>query len=307
MAVLVLACSVSCQRGFTSLPVEPPRMAADLGGLRLSAERGKVLVITFGYTSCPDVCPLTLSRLKSVYRVLGRDAQRVATAFVTVDPERDRPDRLSAYVAAFDRRITPVFLEGPALDEALAAYGVTAVRRPSDSDRYAGALRAGASYSIDHSAGFYVVDTRGRLRLRAPDDIAPEALAQDLSRLLRERPPPRLRVEAPEAHLTPSGLGAGYLRIVNPGAEEDRLLGGESTLGRVELHESIRAGTVVRMLARPEGFRVPARGSVELARGGKHLMLVGMEPPEGARTIPVVLRFERSAPIAVELPVDGEP
>lgn len=188
MAALALACSTSCQRGFTSFPVDPPRMAADLGGLRISEYRGKVLLITFGFTSCPDVCPLTLSRLKRVYRVLGPDAPRVAAAFVTVDPERDRPDRLPGHVGAFDRRITPVFLEGEALREALAAYGADAVRRVVDPDRYPGASRAGASYSIDHSAGFYVVDPRGRLRLRAPHDIEPEKLARDLAKLLGEGP-----------------------------------------------------------------------------------------------------------------------
>jgi protein SCO1/2 len=201
LAALALACWAGCQRGFTAVALDPPEAAADLGGLRISEHRGRVLVITFGFSSCPDVCPLTLSRLKRVYRALGPDGQRVTAAFVTVDPERDRPDRLSAYVAAFDARITPVFLEGAALREALAAYGATAVRRAGDPARYPGASPGEASYSVDHSAGYFVVDTRGLLRLRAPHDIAPERLAGDLLKLLRERHPPPIRVEAAEARL----------------------------------------------------------------------------------------------------------
>jgi protein SCO1 len=283
--------------------------AADVGALRIAQHRDQVVLLTFGFTSCPDVCPLTLSRMKAAYRALGADADRVAMAFVTVDPDRDRPDVLGAHVAAFDRRILPVFVEGRALADALAAYGATATKRITDPDRYhrvgAGAAAA-APYTVDHTSGFFVVDKRGRLRLHEAHDVAADALAADVRRLLAEKVPPPVRVEQAVARLTPSGVGAIYFRIVNPAGDGDRLLSAESRAAeRTEIHESVTDGDVVRMIAPERGFAVPPHATVELARGGKHLMLLGLSQRDPTKPIPLTLRFERSGAIAVDVPVEG--
>jgi protein SCO1/2 len=306
-AALVLAAvgPLGCARwNGTALDGRP---AADVGGLRLAEQRDKVVLVTFGFTSCPDVCPLTLSRMKAAYRLLGDDAARVAMAFVTVDPERDSPELLRRHVSAFDGRIAPVFVQGRALADALQAYGATATRRVTDPDRYhrlAGGGGAGAGYTVDHTSGFFVVDRRGRLRLHEPHDASPQALAADVRRLLAEPVPPPVRIEAPVARLMPSGIGAVYLRVVNPSGDADRLVSVESRAAeRTELHESVQEGGVARMIAPEHGFEVPAHGTLELSPGGKHLMLLGVSPRDAERPVPLTLRFERSGPIAVEAPV----
>ena len=288
------------------------RPAADIGVLRFANERDKVVVLTFGFTNCPDVCPLTLSQMKTAYRLLGADDGRVAMAFVTVDPDRDRPEILRKQVAAFDRRIVPVFVEGRALAETLAAYGATASKRISDPDRYHRLATTGASnassYTVDHTSGLFVVDKRGRLRLHVPHDLPPDALVADLRRLIAEPVPPPVRIEAPVARLTPSGIGAVYLRIVNPSGDEDRLLSAESRAAeRTEMHESVRTDEVVRMISPERGFPVPSHGVLELSRGGRHLMLLGLSHRDPAKPIPLTLRFERSGPIALDVPIEGEP
>ena len=92
---------------------------ADGRPFQLSAHRGKVVVLSFGYTSCPDVCPTTLSRLRGMYRQLGARADEVSVVFLTVDPERDSPERLRSYLAAFEPRFEGAWLEGEALHETL--------------------------------------------------------------------------------------------------------------------------------------------------------------------------------------------
>lgn len=189
LAALWLA-TAGCSPGFHGRPVEPPRaapeIAAEIPGrapFRLSGLRGGVALVTFGYTHCPDICPLTLSTVKGLYRRLGADGDRVATVFVTVDPERDSPEQLARYVAAFDPRVVPVWLPRERLREVLSAYGATARRR--ESDPYRSASPSGARYyAVDHTSGFFVVDARGQLRLRSPHDATSEQLYQDLRRLL---------------------------------------------------------------------------------------------------------------------------
>ncbi|MDA8095802.1 MAG: SCO family protein [Betaproteobacteria bacterium] len=140
---------------------------------RLSDFRGKVVVLLFGYTHCPDVCPTTLTDLALAMRRLGGRADQVQVVFVTVDPARDSPRVLKEYVPAF----YPSFL---------GLYGT-----PGQTAATARAFHVfyrkhgnGPDYSVDHSAGCYVYDRTGKLRLYLPYGESPKAIAQDLSRLL---------------------------------------------------------------------------------------------------------------------------
>lgn len=137
--------------------------------------RGKAIVLFFGYTHCPDVCPTTLADLAGVMKTLGADADRVQVLFVTVDPERDTPQALGEYVHAFDKRF--IGLRGdPAATERVAKEFKIYYEKRKD----------GASYSVDHSAQSYVFDPKGRLRLVVrPDDITAD-LPADLRTLLKE-------------------------------------------------------------------------------------------------------------------------
>jgi len=139
--------------------------------------KGKVTVIFFGYTQCPDVCPTTMAELAQVKKLLGADGVRVQGIFVTVDPERDTPEVLRAYVASFGPDF--VALRGDA-DETKATakqFKVFYAKSPGKTE---------GSYTMDHTAGSYVFDARGRVRLFTRYGVGAEALAADLRKLLGE-------------------------------------------------------------------------------------------------------------------------
>jgi len=138
--------------------------------------RGKAVVVFFGFTHCPDVCPTTLAEMAQVVRSLGKEGERVQVVFVTVDPERDTREALAKYVTAFD----PGFL---------GMYGdLEATRRVAkDFKIYFEKRKAGATYSIDHSGQSYVIDPQGRLRLFVRHDRISSDLPDDLKTLLREK------------------------------------------------------------------------------------------------------------------------
>jgi protein SCO1/2 len=143
---------------------------------RLSKLRGEVVVLSFGYTFCPDVCPTTLVELAQARILLGEVAKRLRVLFITLDPERDTPERLGIYTRAFD----PTFLGLTGTPEQLAqvrqAFGVIA-----DKEVVSGTA---ASYLIAHSANMYVVDPQGRLRVVFPFGMAVEEMVHDIKQLL---------------------------------------------------------------------------------------------------------------------------
>lgn len=145
---------------------------------RLEDFRGKVVTLFFGFTQCPDVCPTSLSTMATVMNLLGPDAQRVQVLFVTVDPERDTEPLLAHYVPAFH----PAFLglRGDAMQTAEVAKEFRVFYRKSGDT-------SGMNYTIDHSAGTYLFDPQGRLRLYARHAEGAENLAADIRLLLDGR------------------------------------------------------------------------------------------------------------------------
>ena len=152
----------------------------------LASYRGKAVLVFFGYTSCPDVCPTTLARLVGVMKILGADAGRVQVFLVTVDPDRDTPDKLAAYVSAF----SPAFLglSGDMLATAAVAKEFKAYfarSKPGANEPHEHHHEhAEDAYSVDHSTGNYAFDTAGRVRLYIRDDASIDAVASDLKLLL---------------------------------------------------------------------------------------------------------------------------
>jgi protein SCO1/2 len=136
--------------------------------------KGKVTVVFFGYTQCPDVCPATMAELAQIRQQLGADGERLQTVFVTIDPERDTAEILKAYVANFGPGI--VALRGNAEQTAAAAkefkvfFAKVAGKSPG-------------SYSMDHSAASFVFDPRGKVRLYVPYGGDPKVLAADIKQL----------------------------------------------------------------------------------------------------------------------------
>lgn len=118
--------------------------------------KGKVVTLFFGFTQCPDVCPSSLSTMGEVMRQLGADADRLQVLFVTVDPERDTRELLEAYVPAFDPRFLGLYGDLKETAEVAREFKVF-YRKSGDVE--------GPNYTIDHSAGTYVFDPNGRLRL----------------------------------------------------------------------------------------------------------------------------------------------
>ncbi|MEY4345331.1 MAG: hypothetical protein RL032_1163 [Pseudomonadota bacterium] len=137
---------------------------------------GKIVVMFFGYTQCPDVCPTSMAELAEVKKALGPDGDKLQGLFVTVDPERDKPEMLKAYMANFD----PTFLALTTTPEKLAelAKDYKVYYKKVDG-------KTPTSYTMDHSAGSYVYDTKGQLRLFTRYGSGPAALVADIKLLLK--------------------------------------------------------------------------------------------------------------------------
>ena len=139
--------------------------------------KGKVVVLFFGYTQCPDVCPTSLSELVRVKQLLGANGELMQGVFVTVDPERDKPEMLKAYMANFDDSFV-AFVPTP------AELGDLAKKFKIYYKRVEG--QTPTSYTMDHSAGSYVYDQQGRLRLFSRYGLGAEKMAQDIQVLIKQ-------------------------------------------------------------------------------------------------------------------------
>ena len=174
-------------------PPPPPFNASEVSGIaygkdigiadtsgkirRVEDFKGQITLVFFGFTRCPDVCPSTLMRLRQVRDALGPDADKLQVLLVSVDPERDTPDRLEAYVKNFDPSFIGLRPEPAELEKVIKAFHAIAVKVPTAD---------GKDYTVDHSATLYVYDRRNQLRLIAQPDIAIDAFAADLRRLAQE-------------------------------------------------------------------------------------------------------------------------
>jgi protein SCO1/2 len=137
---------------------------------------GKVVVVFFGYTQCPDVCPTTLAEIAQAKKLLGADGDKVQGVFITVDPERDTPQVLKAYMGNFDPGF--VALRGNLDQVAIVAKDFKVYYKKAEG-------KAPGSYTMDHSAASYVYDTQGRLRLYERYGSGPQGLADDVKLLLK--------------------------------------------------------------------------------------------------------------------------
>ena len=138
---------------------------------------GKVVVVFFGYTQCPDVCPTTLQELLEVRRMLGADGEKLQAVFITVDPERDTPELLKSYMANFDPSFVALRASTPEqLAQVTKDFKIYYKKVPGTSP---------GSYTMDHTAGSYAFDPEGHLRLYIKHAQGAETLAQDLKELLK--------------------------------------------------------------------------------------------------------------------------
>lgn len=148
------------------------------GNVRTMADfKGKAVVMFFGYTQCPDICPTTLTEMQQVMTLLGPQADKVQVLFVTVDPDRDTAAILKQYVPAFDSRFLGLRpADQAALEKVAKDFKIYYKKVPGTSPN---------SYTMDHTAGSYAFDPEGHLRLYIKHAQGPETLAQDLKELLK--------------------------------------------------------------------------------------------------------------------------
>jgi protein SCO1/2 len=188
VALLLLAALIA---GCDSSPKPPSFQLTDLTGAEFGRDfqltdhngkprtladfKGKVVAIFFGYTHCPDVCPITLGELAIVANELGKDAGRMQVLFITADPERDTPAVLSQYVPAFHPDFLGLYGDADATARTAKEFKVFYQKQPLP----------GGGYSVDHSAGTYIYDAAGRLRLFAGYGQGAPKMLHDIRLLLQ--------------------------------------------------------------------------------------------------------------------------
>ncbi|WNO06095.1 SCO family protein [Rhodoferax mekongensis] len=179
---MLSACSESKPK-FSSVDVTGASYAKDFeltdhnGKVRHLADfKGKVVVMFFGYTQCPDVCPTSMAELAEVKKALGADGDKLQGLFVTVDPARDTPEVLKGYMENFDPTFLALYTTPEKL-EALAKDFKVYYKRVNGQTT--------TSYTMDHSAGSYIYDTQGNLRLFTRYGSGAQVLAADIQQLLK--------------------------------------------------------------------------------------------------------------------------
>jgi protein SCO1/2 len=149
------------------------------GQMRSLADfKGKAVVIFFGYTQCPDVCPTSLTELAEAKRLLGPQGERLQGLFISVDPDRDTPEVMKAYMGSFDSGFLALHATSEQLKTLAQSYKVYYKKIEGKTP---------TSYTMDHSAGSYVYDPQGRIRLYHRYGSGPQALAGDIKKLLAEK------------------------------------------------------------------------------------------------------------------------
>jgi protein SCO1/2 len=182
LSLLVAACNSTRGPAFELTDITGAEFGRELrltdhtGQARSLADfKGKVVVVFFGYTHCPDVCPVTMSELATVANQLGKDAERLQVLFVTVDPARDTPEVLAKYVPAFNPSFLGLYGNEEATLRTAKEFKVFVNKQPAK----------GGSYSVDHSAGAFIYDPAGRLRLFASYGQGAPKLLHDIRLLLQ--------------------------------------------------------------------------------------------------------------------------
>ena len=183
MAMILVACSPKPEfknidiTGSTAFGKDFSLLDPD-GNVRTLADfKGKAVVMFFGYTQCPDICPTTLTEMQQVMTLLGPQSDKVQVLFVTVDPERDTAAILKQYVPSFDPRFLGLRpADEAALEKVAKDFKIYYKKVPGKSP---------GSYTMDHTAGSYAFDPEGRLRLYIKHAQGPETLAHDLKELMK--------------------------------------------------------------------------------------------------------------------------
>jgi protein SCO1/2 len=279
----------------------------------ISAQKGKVVLLYFGYTNCPDICPTTLSTASSAIAQLPEDEQDlVQLVMVSVDPERDDAQSLQEYVQFFDEDFLGATGSREAIDTAASLYGVF-------YELGEGSVEDG--YVVDHTATLMGVDPSGVLRVVWPPDISADLLGGDIADLVSdaddssvsEPPESQVLISVADAWARPTApgvsTGAFYMDLQNDSDVSDRLVGVSADLCSVaEIHSMTMDDGVMSMgPATADTLEFNSDSPLSLEPGGHHIMCMGLSSQltEGAE-IDVELEFETADPVQVKVIV-GQP
>lgn len=181
---LVIALSLRTPHTFRGTVINPPLPVTDFAlqtanneTFRLSDAQGKFVLLFFGYTSCPDVCPTTLATLKQVHEQLGDNAKNFAVVMVTADPERDTPEIVSEYVARFNPNFVGLSGNPSDLEQVWDELGVFVEKQDTGS---------AAGYLVSHSSSIFVLDPKGALLMTFPFGTTVNDIVDDLTELLKQ-------------------------------------------------------------------------------------------------------------------------
>jgi protein SCO1/2 len=188
MAVIALGVLIEVvfrrPHSFHGTTISPPLPVTDFAlqtaneeVFRLSEQKGKLILLFFGYTSCPDVCPVTLATFKQVYDDLGADAQLVRFVMITADPDRDTPERVAEYAAQFNPEFIGLSGDLVVLEQIWKELGVFVEKQESNS---------AAGYLVSHTASVYVLDQQGGLFMTFPYGTNATEIADDIRQILKD-------------------------------------------------------------------------------------------------------------------------
>jgi len=270
----------------------------------LSEHEGKVVLLFFGFTYCPDVCPATLSTWKRVQDALEESSEKVEFVYITVDPERDTPEKMQQHLSVFSSDFIGLTGDKQALQKVYSDYGV--YREKVEVSESA------SGYLINHTSRIYVIDKQGRWRLSIPHDTPVKDIVHDVKELINETPPmSRIRIEdvwSRPAHAASPGsdkmgsTGVVYFSVINESDTPDRLLSARSDIAEVvELHQTTMEEGRMRMEMLKDGVTIPANDRLDFAPRGYHVMLIGLNRDlKLGESFEMTLKFEKAGEKSVE-------
>ena len=184
LACLLLLSACAQPYTFRGTVIEPAKpapnftlTASDGKPFTLSANKGNVVLLFFGFTRCPDVCPTTMADVAKAREQLGNDASKLEVVFVSVDPERDTPALTDAYVKRYNSTFIGLSGTPEQIEPVKQAFGVTAIKRDLPNSRF--------GYTVDHSAFIYLIDKKGDWRAIMPFGVSADDIASDTQYLIR--------------------------------------------------------------------------------------------------------------------------
>lgn len=182
-ALAMAACGNTAKPTFLATDITGAQFGKDFkltdhtGKSRTLADfKGKAVVLFFGYTHCPDICPATMGEIAAALQKLDKDAARVQVLFVTVDPERDTPERLAQYLSAFSPAFLGLYGDPQSTRDIASEFKIVYQKQMMNSPDH---------HTMDHSSGTYIFDPKGKLRLYVSNGAGRDVFARDIAELLR--------------------------------------------------------------------------------------------------------------------------